>query len=124
MTLVEAAACVCWLDRRDPSCRADHGDGGYRLVWHWRKRLPERKGQPRDWVMPMLDQVTAFAGKGSVEHDDFLDCMCQALLYLHDRDMLVPLPPKEDPDVLLEREARKAQAELNREKGSINPYSQ
>lgn len=55
---------------------------------------PDRKGMVRDWVEPFLDQVCAFAGPASVEHDDWVDCLDQAVLYLMNREFFEVAPPE------------------------------
>lgn len=96
-----------------------------KMVYVPESRLPERKGLPRDWVVPFLDQVCAYAGEGSVEYDDYLDTFTQMLLYLHGAGMLQPHKQiKEDPDVVKEREERAAMIEKEREKAGRNPYAQ
>ena len=50
--------------------------------------LAERKGLPRNWCEPYLEEICSFAGKGSTEHDDFVDATSQALIYLKDREFL------------------------------------
>lgn len=48
----------------------------------------DRKGQPRDWCEPFLEQVCAFKGEGSTQFDDYVDAFTQAGIYLSSRDML------------------------------------
>ena len=62
------------------------------MVFVPESKREDRKGLPRDWCEPFLEQVCAYRGKGSVEHDDYLDTMTSALLYLRDRNMLSPTP--------------------------------
>lgn len=88
---------------------------------------PERKGMVRDWVEPFLEQVCAFAGPGSVEHDDAMDCLSSGLLYLRDRDILSATPDKKYVDLEEKIEADRAEAErLHGEERATeegNPYA-
>lgn len=96
-----------------------------KMVFVPESKIPDRKGLVRDWVVPFLDEVCAYAGPGSTENDDFLDTFTQMLLYLHDRDMLSPHKLiTEDPDVVKEREEREAKFQREREKAKVNPYAQ
>lgn len=55
-------------------------------VWLMESDDPERRGQPRDWAVPLLDQACAFTGDPeSIKHDDELDTMTQALIWFRDR---------------------------------------
>ena len=57
-----------------------------RRVW-----LPESDkypGRPRTWVEPMLAQLCAFTGSGSIKHDDFVDSCTQAVRLLLDKGLL------------------------------------
>lgn len=86
----------------------------------------DRKGLPRDWVEPFLDEVCAFAGPGSVEHDDHVDCLTSGLLYLRDRNLLTAEPLERYVDVEMKlAEDREAAAELyeaERNRTRENPY--
>jgi predicted phage terminase large subunit-like protein len=57
-----------------------------RRVW-----LPESDkfpGQPRTWVEPMLAQLCAFTGPGSVKHDDYVDAMSQCVRLCIDKNLV------------------------------------
>lgn len=86
---------------------------------------PDRKGQVRDWAEPMLDQMCAFAGEGSTEHDDAVDAIVQGMLYLRDKGTFNATPYQQfpDPDEKEEREQREASRLAAREKRGINPYA-
>ena len=73
-----------------------------RQVW-----LPESDkfpGRPRTWVDPLVHQLCAFTGSGSLKHDDFVDSTTQALRLMMDKNMLTavkvqpairePTPPR------------------------------
>lgn len=81
--------------------------------------LPERKGIVRDWAEPILEQMCAFAGEGSIEHDDMLDAVVQAMLYLSESGHFHAEPQGRaypDPDEKEEKDQREAQRAADREK--------
>lgn len=87
---------------------------------------PDREGMPRDWCEPYLEQLTAFAGPGSVEHDDYVDVTTGAFAYLRDRGILQASPneaiiDREEFRDLEEQKAIRAQEEQRR-RGRGNPY--
>jgi predicted phage terminase large subunit-like protein len=84
-----------------------------------------RLGQPRDWVEPFLDQVTAFQGEGSTEYDDYVDSLSQAVIYLGAKSFLAISPqelPDPDPEEKKAEAEEAAKREREREKARINPY--
>jgi phage terminase large subunit-like protein len=96
------------------------------MIWMPESTLPDRKGQVRDWAEPLLEQLCAFAGKGSIQFDDGLDSTTQAILYFMAKDMLVAEPPGGltlDPDEKEEQQARRALDEqARRERANRSPY--
>lgn len=57
-----------------------------RRVW-----LPESDkfpGRPRTWVEPMLAQLCAFTGPGSIKHDDYVDAMTQGIRLAIDKQLV------------------------------------
>lgn len=62
------------------------------LLWIPESARPDMKGMPRNWANDFLDEVCAFAGPGSTPHDDYVDALTSALLYLRDRAMLEATP--------------------------------
>jgi predicted phage terminase large subunit-like protein len=65
-----------------------------RMVW-----LPEsgkHPGRPRNWVDPMLHQLCAYTGPGSVKHDDYVDSTSQALRLMMDKRLLDSVQAKKD----------------------------
>ena len=65
-----------------------------KLVW-----LPEsdkHQGRPRNWIEPMLAQLCAFTGPGSIKHDDYVDAFSQALRLLMDKRLLDPVKAHKD----------------------------
>lgn len=64
-----------------------------------RKRvwLPESDkfaGRPRTWVEPMLAQLCAFTGPGSIKHDDYVDAMTQCIRLCVDKGLVTVLRDK------------------------------
>ena len=82
---------------------------------------------PRDWCEEFLEQVCGFVGEGSVEHDEFVDCLAQAIRYLADRGMIEATPDEKTIDYEEERDRqmREAEKEYAKEKRAKlgNPYS-
>jgi predicted phage terminase large subunit-like protein len=65
-----------------------------RMVW-----LPESNkypGRPRNWVDPMLSQLCAYTGPGSVKHDDYCDSTSQAFRLMMDRRLLDTVQAKKE----------------------------
>jgi predicted phage terminase large subunit-like protein len=84
-----------------------------RQVW-----LPEsdrHPGKPRTWVEPMLAQLCAFTGEGSIKHDDYVDSTSQAMRLMIDKNLLNPIK--------LERQAKEAERDRKPEEPYLNPYS-
>ena len=57
-----------------------------RRVW-----LPESDkypGRPRTWVEPLLAQLCAFTGSGSIKHDDFVDATTQCVRLMLDKGLV------------------------------------
>jgi len=83
-----------------------------------RKRvwLPESDkfpGRVRTWVEPMLAQLCAYTGPGSVKHDDYVDAMTQVMRLCIDKNLVSVLKSKK-----IEEAVRLPP------KVVINPYSQ
>lgn len=67
-----------------------------RRVW-----LPESDkypGKPRTWVEPMLAQLCAFTGEGSVKHDDYVDAMTQAVRLCLDKGLVSVVKASKAPE--------------------------
>ena len=65
-----------------------------KMVW-----LPEsasHPGRPRNWIDPMLHQLCAFTGPGSIKHDDFVDSTTQALRLCMDKRLLDAVHARKD----------------------------
>lgn len=86
----------------------------------------DRKGLSIDWAEPFLEVVTAFAGEGSVLHDDYFDCLTSAFTYLKDRGLLEATPDEQYLDLEEKKSAEQAEAvrirEAERAKEARNPY--
>ena len=83
--------------------------------------MPESSKTPgfvRDWAEGMVSQICSFP-EGTI-HDEFVDCISQALRYLRDAGWISIDPgPREE----LEPEDI-SDAEIYNMKGRQNPYSQ
>ena len=68
-----------------------------RRVW-----IPESEnfpGKPKTWCEPLIAQLCAFAGEGSVKHDDYVDSTTQCLRVMMDQGLLnLVKPTKEERD--------------------------
>ena len=65
-----------------------------RMVW-----LPEsdkNEGRPKNWIEPMLAQLCAFTGPGSIKHDDYVDSVTQAIRLCMDKNMLDAVQARKD----------------------------
>lgn len=85
------------------------------VVERGRVYLPESDdtpGQPRNWILPFLNQVCAFP---EVRNDDYVDTLTQALRYLRDAGFIDIDPP---PDELDEDYVEYAKSRR------VNPYDQ
>lgn len=87
----------------------------------------DRKGQVRDWAEPLMDQMTQFAGEGTIEYDDGLDTIVQALLHLQEKGYFHAEPQGRaypDLDEKEENEQKAARVVADREKRQKigNPY--
>lgn len=88
---------------------------------------PDRKGLPRDWIEPMLEQLCAFAGEGTTKFDDLVDAIVQAVLYLAAKGMFHVEPlgrAYPDPDEADEKRQREAveTADRQKQRTTVNPY--
>lgn len=69
------------------------------MLWVPESGREDRRGQAIAWAEPFLEQVCAFAGEGSVEHDEYVDCASQAMAYLRDNGMLLATPEEQFADL-------------------------
>ena len=83
----------------------------------WVPESSQRKGFVRDWAEGMVSEICSFP-EGTV-HDEYVDCMSQALRYLRDGGWLnIDAPPRED----IEQEDI-TDAEIYNQRSRSNPYS-
>ena len=96
------------------------------MLWVPESSVPDRTGMPRDWCDGFMDQVCAYAGPGTTEHDDYVDALTSALLYLRDRNMLEATPADDVVDYEEKRmkDIEDAEKEYDRTKSreAVNPY--
>lgn len=88
-----------------------------RQVW-----LPESEkfpGRARTWVEPLVAQLCAFTGSGSIKHDDLVDSATQAVRLMMDKNLLTFDRKEKD------KEKDRAAEEFNRgpRKAVVNPYA-
>lgn len=50
----------------------------------WLPESAHQPGQPRSWIVPMLDEVCVYSGPGTTKHDDFVDSFSQGARYFAD----------------------------------------
>ena len=65
-----------------------------KMVW-----LPEsdkHEGRPKNWIEPMLAQLCAFTGPGSIKHDDYVDSVTQAIRLCIDKNLLDAVQARKD----------------------------
>jgi predicted phage terminase large subunit-like protein len=78
----------------------------------WLPESDKNAGRPRTWVEPMLAQLCAFTGPGSVKHDDYVDAMTQCVRLCIDKRL-----------VSVVKETKKAEPERPLPKVIQNPYA-
>lgn len=78
----------------------------------WMPESNVRPGQPRTWCEPLIAQLCAFAGEGSIKHDEHVDTSTQAIRLCLDKGMISMVP------------VRKKEADVVPKKTYQNPYSQ
>lgn len=72
-------------------------------------------GKPRDWIEPMMHQLCAFP---NTKHDEYVDCMSQALALIRDQGWLLSESEKDPDDKYIDREERVSYNSRS------NPYAQ
>jgi predicted phage terminase large subunit-like protein len=83
----------------------------------WVPESSQRKGFVRDWAEGMISQICSFP-EGTA-HDEFVDCMSQALRYLRDAGWLsIDAPPREE---ITEEDI--TDAEIFNARSKENPYA-
>lgn len=58
--------------------------GGRGRIWLPESTNAAKKGQPRNWVLPMLDEVCIYSGPGTTKHDDDVDVFSMTMRYFAD----------------------------------------
>lgn len=81
------------------------------MLWVPESTRLDREGMSIAWAEPFLEQVCAFAGEGSVEHDDYVDTLTQAITYLKETGLLLATPEQEFADLEDKIDHDKAEAE-------------
>lgn len=79
----------------------------------WLPESEKHEGRPRTWAEPLVVQICAFTGEGSIKHDDHVDTTTQALRLCLDKGLINMLPPP-----------KRDQMDTPPPKKYINPYSQ
>jgi predicted phage terminase large subunit-like protein len=89
------------------------------VIYLWESE--KNPGQVRDWCNAFLAEVCAYSGKGSTEHDDYVDSFSQALRYIGNtyRIQVIKKSKQEKEDEEEERALKAAAAK----KGRKNPYA-
>ena len=59
----------------------------------WLPESEKHEGRPRTWVEPLVAQLCAFTGEGSIKHDDHVDTCTQAMRLCLDKGLINMLPP-------------------------------
>lgn len=62
-----------------------------RRVWMPESEKHARK--PKSWAEPLIYQLCAYAGRGSLKHDDFVDSVSQVLRVLMDKQLVSVVKP-------------------------------
>ena len=62
----------------------------------WLPKSASHPGRPRNWIDPLLHQLCAFTGPGSIKHDDFVDSTTQALRLCMDKRLLDAVQARKD----------------------------
>jgi predicted phage terminase large subunit-like protein len=63
-----------------------------RAIW-----IPESEklpGKPKSWAEPLIQQLTSYAGEGSLKHDDYVDSTTQCLRVLLDKGFVSVVKPR------------------------------
>ncbi len=56
-------------------------------------------GKFANWAEPLISQLCSYSGKGSTQHDDYVDSTTQAIRLLADQNRITISPPKEVDEV-------------------------
>ena len=60
----------------------------------WVPESEKHPGRPRTWCDPLISQLCAFTGEGSIKHDDHVDQTTQALRLCLDKRLISMLPER------------------------------
>lgn len=63
-------------------------------VWMPESDRDERAGEFMDWCDPVIEQLTTFAGEGTIAHDDHVDQTTQLLRLVYDQSMGAVTPER------------------------------
>jgi predicted phage terminase large subunit-like protein len=80
------------------------------MLWVPESMRQDGVGEPIAWAGEFMDQVCAFAGEGSVEHDDYVDTLSQAFGYLRENNYLLATPEEQFADLEEKIEHDRAEA--------------
>ena len=96
------------------------------MLWVPESGRPDRENLPIDWSEPFLEQICAFGGEGTTEHDEYVDCISAGFAYLRDRAVLEATPEVQflDMDEKLDQDKAEAMEMADRERAreAVNPY--
>lgn len=96
------------------------------MLWIPESARPDRSGLPIAWADAFMEQICAFAGEGSVEHDDYVDALSGALGYLRDNGILSATPEEQFADleekIDHDREEAKRMYQDEKRKQRVSPY--
>ena len=96
------------------------------MLWVPESGRPDRENLPIDWSEPFLEQICAFGGEGTTEHDEYVDCISAGFAYLRDRAVLEATPEVQflDLDEKLDQDKAEAMEMADRERARevVNPY--
>ena len=62
----------------------------------WLPESDKFKGRAKTWIDPMLAQLCAFTGAGSIKHDDYVDAMTQAVRLCMDKGLVTTVKASEE----------------------------
>jgi len=79
----------------------------------WMPESERHEGRPKTWAEPLIAQLCAFTGEGSIKHDDHVDTTTQSLRLCLDKGLINMLPPP-----------KRDQVDTRPPKSYVNPYSQ
>ena len=96
------------------------------MLWLPESSLPDRRGMPRNWCDAFTEEVCAFSGPGTTEHDDQVDALTSAMLYLRDRGILEDVPETvvKDYEEMLAKKQEDAERAYGDQRMKVgNPYA-